>query len=208
MRNEKAIPWEFQHALVIADIYKRKIRKVVRKTCAERRMITLLNDVKIRKRFEEKVTELIDVGAPNLWGHFKDGVLEACHEVCVKKRGCRSKGDTWWWNEEVKEAVSRKKEAHKAMCQNSTEDSKRWYKGMKNKAVSEAMREKVEEALTELQNCPNWMFRLVKGLRIDSKEVEGGRCMRGSDGKLCFSEKERGKVWIDYMERILNEEND
>ena len=32
--------------------------------------------------------------------------------------------------------------------------------------------------------------------------------MRGSDGKLCFSEKERSKVWKDYMERIMNEEND
>ena len=31
--------------------------------------------------------------------------------------------------------------------------------------------------------------------------------MRGSDGKLCFSEKERGKVWKDYMEMIINEEN-
>ena len=52
------------------------------------------------------------------------------------------------------------------------------------------------------------MFRPVKGLKTDSKESEGGRCMRGSDGKLCSSEKERGKVWKDYMERIMNEEND
>ena len=29
--------------------------------------------------------------------------------------------------------------------------------------------------------------------------------MRGSDGKLCFSEMERGKVWKDYMERNMNE---
>ena len=49
------------------------------------------------------------------------------------------------------------------------------------KAVSNAVQEKAEEALTELNNCPNWMFRLVKGLNIDSKEVDGG-----SDGKLCF----------------------
>ena len=47
------------------------------------------------------------------------------------------------------------------------------------------------------------MFRLVKGLKTDSKEVEGG-----SDGKLCFSEKGRGKVWKDCMELIINEEND
>ena len=51
------------------------------------------------------------------------------------------------------------------------------------------------------------MLRLIKGLKTDSKEVEGGRCMRGSDGKLSLSEKERGKVWKDYMERNMNEEN-
>ena len=55
IRNVKAIPGEFQHALVIADIDKRKIRKVVRKTCEERRKTSLLKDVKFRKRFEEKV---------------------------------------------------------------------------------------------------------------------------------------------------------
>ena len=74
-RNMKATPGEFQHALVIADIDKRKSRKVVRKTCAKRRKITLLKDVKIRKRFYEKVTKLVDVGVQNVWGHFKGGVL-------------------------------------------------------------------------------------------------------------------------------------
>ena len=29
------------------------------------------------------------------------------------------------WNEEAKDAVSRKKDAHKAMCQNNTEENKR-----------------------------------------------------------------------------------
>ena len=48
---------------------------------------------------------------------------------------------------------------------------------------------------------------LVKGLKTDGKEVEG-RCMRGRLGKLCFSEKERCKFWKDYMERIINVEND
>ena len=32
--------------------------------------------------------------------------------------------------------------------------------------------------------------------------------MRGSDEKLCLSEKERGKVWKDCIERIMNDEND
>ena len=87
-----------------------------------------------------------------MWGHFKDRVLRACDEVCGKKRWRRSKGDIWWWNEEVKEVVSRKKDAHKIMCQNNTEENKMRYKSMKNKekkAVSEAIRVKAEEALTK-----------------------------------------------------------
>ena len=51
---------------------------------------------------------------------------------CMRRRcGRKSKGETWWWNEEVKEAVSRKKDVHRAMC---TEENKRRCKSMKNKA--------------------------------------------------------------------------
>ena len=103
-----------------------------------------------------------------MWGHFKDGVLKAYDEVCGK-RGRKSKRDTWWWNEEVKEA---KKESTQGMCQNNTEENKRRYESMRNnakKSVSKAMKEKAEEALTELQNCPYGMLRLVKGLETHSK---------------------------------------
>ena len=58
------------------------------------------------------------------------------------------------------------------------------------------MREKAEEAFTKFRKCANGMFGLVKELKTDDKEVEGERCMRRSDGKLYFSEKESGKVWI------------
>ena len=34
-------------------------------------------------------------------------------------------------------------------------------------------------------------------------EIEGGRFMIRSDGKLCFSETDRGYVWKDCMERII-----
>ena len=54
---------------------------------AERIKITVLKDVKIRKRFEEKLTKLAILGAPNSWRHIKDGVSQACDEVYQKKRG-------------------------------------------------------------------------------------------------------------------------
>ena len=75
-------------------------------------------------------------------------------------------------------ADSRRKEVQKAMCQICTEENKSRYKSMKNKAkkaVSKAMRENAEEVLTELQNCHNWMFRLVKGLKTGNTVWK--RCM-------------------------------
>ena len=99
--------------------------------------------------------ELVNIGVPNLWGYFKDGIFKVCDEVCGKKRGRRNKGATWWWNEEVKEAVSREKEAHKVMSQNSAEENKRRYESTKTKAkkaVLKAMREKAEEGPTEFNN--------------------------------------------------------
>ena len=80
---------------MIADIDEKKIRNIIRKTCTERRKISLLKDLKIRKLYEGKVIKLVDIGELNLRGYFKDGVLKASDEVCWKKR-MRRKGDTLW----------------------------------------------------------------------------------------------------------------
>ena len=58
IQNMKAKRGELKHVLFVADIDYKKIRNVVRKTCAERRKITLLKDVEIRKRYY-----VVDVGA-------------------------------------------------------------------------------------------------------------------------------------------------
>ena len=130
------------------------------------------------------------------------GVKKACDEVCRKKKGRRDLGDTWWWNEDVKEAIARKKDAHKEMHESGTDATKAIYKNMKNQAkkvVAKAMKDAAERELRGLSEHPNKM-----SMKKDGKDVEGGRCMRGSDCRLSFSEKDRGKVWKEHMERIMN----
>ena len=67
----------------------------------------------IKARFQASVKELVDVDVPNPWNNFRNIMLQACDEVCGKKKGRRNHGDTWWWNEEVKEAIQQKKVAYK-----------------------------------------------------------------------------------------------
>ena len=40
----------------------------------------------------------------------------ACDEVCERKRGRRSKGDTWRWNEEVKGRQFQERKKHTRPC--------------------------------------------------------------------------------------------
>ena len=72
--------------LVVAHIDK-KIRNVMRKTHIERRKISLLKHMKIRKRLKENVIGLADVGSPKLCGDFRDGVINTCDEVHGEERG-------------------------------------------------------------------------------------------------------------------------
>ena len=165
----KVIPAELQHRLVVTDLVK---KKVVRKEAIEG---SKPKEDNTRARFEGRVGELVNADAPDLRKCFKEGVLKACDEVCGKKKGKRDQGDTWLWNEDVKEAIARKKDAHKEMCKSGTEVNKARYKNMKNRAkkvVTKTMKEEAEWELRELSEHPNKLFRLVKSMKKDGKDVE------------------------------------
>ena len=137
-------------------------------------------------------------------------MLQACDEVCGKKKGRKNHGDTWWWNEEVKEATQQKKVAYK-MCKNRSEENRAKYKYIKNrtkKVVANFMRKETEKELAKLNKNPNNIFTLVKFMKNDGKDIEGGKCIRGKDGRLGFSKKDRKRIWKNYMEEIMNKKND
>ena len=45
-------------------------------------------------------------------------------------------------------------------------------------------------------------------MKKEGKDVEGGRCLRGGDGRLGFIEEDRAKIWKQHMEKIMNEKNE
>ena len=45
-------------------------------------------------------------------------------------------------------------------------------------------------------------------MKIDGKDVIGGRCMKGKGGNLAFTEQDRKIIWKEHMERVMNEENE
>ena len=211
IKDVKVIPWELQHRLVILDLDKKVSKRIVKKERIVRRRVWKLNEKPTREAFEQRVKELVDTEEPDLWKTFKDGVLSACDEVCGKKTSRRDRGDKWWWNEEVKNAVARKKAAFKELCRFPSEENKAKYRCMRNntrKVVARAMRNEAEQELDKLCFNVNSVFNFLKRMKKEGKDLEGGRCLRGSDGRLGFIEEDRAKIWKEHMEKIMNEENE
>ena len=50
----------------------------------------------MKTRLQDRVNELVYVDAPNLWNTFKNRMIQACDEVCGKKKDRRNHRDTWW----------------------------------------------------------------------------------------------------------------
>ena len=46
-----------------------------------------------RTKFEERVIELVDTDSMDLWGSYKNVVLQACDELCGKTKARGSRGN-------------------------------------------------------------------------------------------------------------------
>ena len=66
LKDVKAIPWELQHRLVVTDIDKRKLKKVVKNEQTNKKRVWKLKENNMKTRFQERVKKLVDVDAPNL----------------------------------------------------------------------------------------------------------------------------------------------
>ena len=211
LRDVKVIPGELQHRLVVVDVEGRKLKKSVKKSKRVRWRVWKLQEKEIKEEFERRVVELVDAEAVDLWESYKNGVLKACDDLCGKTKGRRDQGNTWWWNKQVKEAIDRKKKAFKTWCKNRSAENKSNYRKARNrtrKVVAKAMKQAAEDEMKVLYNKSNDVFKLVKFMRRDGKDTNGGGCMKDKDGRLVVSEKDRGKLWKDHMEKIMNVENE
>ena len=71
LRDVKFIPGELQHRLVVMDLVKKKVKKVVRKEAIERRKVWKLREDDTRARFDGRVGELVSTDVSHLWKCFK-----------------------------------------------------------------------------------------------------------------------------------------
>ena len=75
------------------------------------------------------------------------------------------------------------------------------------KVIAKAIEAEVENEMEELREKPNKIFKFVKLMERDGKDVEGGKWIKGTEGRNGFSQEDRCKLWKEHKERIMKEEN-
>ena len=55
------------------------------------------------------------------------------------------------------------------------------------------MRMEANQKLNDLYQNSNSVFYFLRRMKKEGKNVEGRRCLRGRDGRLCFIEEYKGK---------------
>ena len=110
----KVIPWELQHRLVVVDVEGQKLKKSVKKS--------------------KRVVELVDTDSMDLWVSYKNGVLQACEELCGKTKGMGDRGNKHMVVERAGKGCNRlEKKAFKLWYTNQSTESKNNYRKARNK---------------------------------------------------------------------------
>ena len=88
--------------------------------------------------------------------------------MCGKTKGRGDRENEWWWNEQVRDAIDRKKKAFKWWCTNRSAESKNNYWKARNetkKVIAKAMKQEAEKEMNVQCTKPNDVFKFMKFMR-------------------------------------------
>ena len=219
MRNVKTIPGEEcvrQHRLLIADLAFAGTKRR-RKTYVPKLKTWKLKDENLKQEIADKL-KLQNTkngkndGVDGKWERMRDILLTTAQDVCGISRQPPRHKETWWWNEEVAKAVKNKREMFKNWQKNKTSQNGEHYREAKRnckKSIAIAKKAKSQEFSDEL-DCEDGrrrVFRIAKQLARDGQDVVNVNCLKDKSGRVVIDNEEIKRIWKDYMEHLLNEEN-
>ena len=128
--SEECVP---KHKLLVMDMWF-KATKRRRRKFEPRVRVWKLKEEKTCEEFRCMVGDKVQkvkwkgLGVNDHWQQMKDIMMETAQDICGMTKGpCRHK-ETWWWNEEVAEAVRDKKIKYGKWKKENTEEARMVYK--------------------------------------------------------------------------------
>ena len=161
VRDAKVIPGEpvfLQHRLVICVLEVQECIRKRKQVFVSRCKVWRLREEGVRRRFGEQVEASAagrkdsDSDVEGVWNGLKTCLLEVAEDVCGRTKGRPRHRETWWWNDEVANAVEVKRSLYRVWRKRKTRKSETEYltaKRAAKKAVHKAQEDRKDEACGE-----------------------------------------------------------
>lgn len=217
-----------QHHLVVCD-FTVHIPPVKNRKFTPRIRVWKLRDPSTASQFQEAFKAKVastttQTAVPSndqveaLWSKLKGSLLDAAAEVCGRTKNHQWKPETWWWNNQVDEAVQEKRARFKTYNilkkqgnSNSVEflEAKSAYVEAKRLAKHTVWCAKSESESMEFASVsPNGdgIYRIAKQMDRTNQDVVGENCIRNDVGEMALSDSDKLKAWVEYYSQLLNVE--
>ena len=172
-----------------------------------------LKDKRVRLEFKLRLQQKMNTtghreeSMEEVWAKFKEGVLSAAVEVCGVRQQKGQRKRMRWWNDEVKEAVKKKKVAYLKWLQRNTQEAKDEYHRAKKEAKRVVRIAQNEEWVelgrslqNDFQNNQRRFWSRVKAPKRGSEEVQK---ICDDNGQVIEDEEGVMERWKDYFAGLL-----
>ena len=166
-------------------------------------------------RLNEVVGDLEDE-----WKKFKNAFVGTAEDLCGRSSGKGGqRKNQEWWTDEVALAVKEKRDLWKRIESLRLEGHepsvslKLAYSQKKNiarRVVQNARKEMEQELYNQLETDRGRkvIYKLAKDRDSDSKDMQGGACIKDTDGKLVTDKRKVVNIWGKYFKDLLSQVTD
>ena len=216
VKNCKVIPGETvatQHRMLVMDINSKTRRQRKRERTPrinwwkikEREGDDLMWETVDRSTEQKEVSELT-------WMNTYPIMIEAARKTLGESKGGKYiEKESWWWNNEVQEAIQNKKEAFKKWKLSRTDEDRESYRNLNkiSKGKCAAAKDQGYEALyNDLEmNGPKRIYKLAKTRHRRSKDIDKITFVRDEEGKIQSEDNKIKERWKTYFSKLLNTRN-
>jgi hypothetical protein len=130
----------------------------------------------------------------------------------VTKGDKRETKETWWWNENVQNAIKEKKECFRRMHLDRSVDNVERYKVAKKtvkRAVSEARGQMYDGLYQRLgtKEGEKDIYRMAKSRKRKTRDIIQIKCIKDATERLLTKDEDIKNRWRKYFDKFFNEDS-
>ena len=179
VKDVKVIPGEecaTQHRLLTCDIMVTTPPKACHKFQPKLRTWKLKDaeyQWKFQQAFENSTSNYEAGGMEDVWKQLKGGLLSAASSVCGHTKRNQWRKQTWWWNQEVNDAIQEKRKCYKAWKKGGSRLAYTQARKVARTVIFSAKQAAAKDKFAHIDPNGSSIYKIAKQMKREQQDVIG-----------------------------------